>query len=222
MLGTLLIPVTFMRAKTFPQTRRPFFDVAVLRHSTFTLFSVGQFFGFAGMYIPFYYVGTYAIAKGITDVNLAFYLLAVMNASSTFGRILPNFFADKVGVLNVAVPFTAMTSVLGYCWLAVDSKAGVIVFCLLYGFFSGSYVSMQAPAIATISPDMSLVGTHMGMSFEASAFGLLMGTPVAGQLLTDMDWTGPAIWCGTMNAIATICIFAARMEKSRWKVWVKA
>lgn len=221
MLGTLMIPITVMRAKVFPSTRRPLFDFKVLREIPFDLFTLGEFFGFMGMYIPFYYISTYGIENRIVDANLGFYLLTILNAASVFGRIVPNFFADITGPLNISLPFIFFCSIIAFCWTSVSSTGQIIVFCIFYGFFSGTFVSITGPALATLSPDLSLVGTHMGMSFGFGALGLLIGNPVAGALLDSAGWIGPAMFCGAANVLAAVCILGARVKKAGWRVGVK-
>jgi MFS family permease len=222
MLGTLMIPIAVMRPKVYPAATRPFFDFKVLRKLPFDLFSFGTFFGFMGMYIPFYYMSTYSISHGIVDANLGFYLLTILNAASIFGRIVPNFFADKTGALNVMAPFSLFCGIIGYSWTSATSPAQVIVFCIFYGFFSGTLVSIIAPAVVTISPDLALVGTHMGMNFGFTGFGLLIGNPVAGVLLDKYGYIGPAMWCGSANVLAAIFILAARLRKTGFVLKVKA
>ncbi|KAL7940418.1 major facilitator superfamily domain-containing protein [Trichoderma barbatum] len=221
MLATLMIPITVMRAKSFPSMPRPWVDPKVLRNIPFVLFTVAEFFGFMGMYIPFYYISSYGAGKNIVDLNVAFYLLAIMNASSVFGRIVPNFFADTVGPLNISMPFCLVCAVIAFCWTSVSSVGGVIVFCISYGFFAGTFVSMAGPALASLSTDMSLVGTHIGMSFSFGALGLLVGNPVAGVLLDDASWIGPCSFCGTANILAALFIFAARTNKVGLRILVK-
>lgn len=80
---------------------------------------------------------------------------------------------------------------------------------------------MTGPSLATLSNDMSLFGTHMGMNFGISGLGLLVGNPVAGVLL-EKGWVAPAMFCGTANILAAIFIFAARINKAGWKLYVKA
>lgn len=80
---------------------------------------------------------------------------------------------------------------------------------------------MTGPALATLSNDMSLVGTHMGMNFGFGAFGLLIGNPVAGVLLDKEGWVAPAMFCGTANLLAAMFILAARVSKVGWKLKVK-
>lgn len=221
-LATLIIPIVCMRAKVFPAQKRPVIDFKVLREIPWDLFSIGSFFGFMGMYIPFYYISTYSFEKGFVDENLAFYLLTIINTGSIFGRIVPNFFADKIGPLNITAPWCLFCAIIAYSWLSISTLGQAIVFCLFYGFFSGTFVSICGPALVTLSPDLSLVGTHMGMSFTFCALGLLIGNPVAGVLLDKYGWIGPAMLCGTANMLAAIFVLWARVNKYGRKVTVKA
>jgi predicted MFS family arabinose efflux permease len=222
MLATLLIPIVVMKAKVFPSQRRPLFDFQVLRKLEYVLFCFGTFFAFMGMYIPFYYVSSFSISKGIVDANLGFYLLTILNAASIFGRIIPNFFADKTGALNIMTPWVFFCGIIAYSWTSATSAGQIIVLCIFYGFFSGTLVSIIAPAVVVISPDLSLVGTHMGMNFGFTAFGLLVGNPVAGVLLNHYGYIGPAMWCGTCGVLAGFFILAARISKTGLVLIVKA
>jgi predicted MFS family arabinose efflux permease len=222
MLATLLVPIIFMRAKVFPAKKRPLIDLKVLREIPWDLFSIGAFFGFAGMYIPFYYISTYSVEKGFVDENLAFYLLTIINTGSIFGRIIPSFFADTLGPLNITAPWCLFCGIIAFSWLSISSLGQAVVFCIFYGFFSGTFVSICGPALVTLSPDLSLVGTHMGMSFTFCAMGLLIGNPVAGVLLTKYGWIGPAMFCGTANVLAAVFVLAARVKKSGWGLSVRA
>lgn len=48
-----------------------------------------------GLFYPFFYCQVFARLHGVPE-NIAFYSLAIINAASVFGRVLPNFIADKV------------------------------------------------------------------------------------------------------------------------------
>lgn len=56
-----------------------------------------------GMYFPAFYIQLFARTHGIAG-NLSFYSLAFMNAASVFGRVLPNWAADRWGKLEVFLP----------------------------------------------------------------------------------------------------------------------
>lgn len=59
-------------------------------------------------------------------------------------------------------PFVLFSSIVAFSWTSIHSIGAIIMFCIAYGFFSGTFVSTTGPALATLSPDMALVGTHMG------------------------------------------------------------
>ena len=48
----------------------------------------------ASVYIPFFFVEDYGLKLKI-DADTSFYLLSVMKAVSLFGRLVPNWLADK-------------------------------------------------------------------------------------------------------------------------------
>ena len=50
---------------------------------------------------PFFYVQSYVLAYDIMSDSMSFYLLTILNACSTFGRLFPNILADYLGPLNV-------------------------------------------------------------------------------------------------------------------------
>ena len=69
------------------------FDLGAFRELPFTLFAFGVAMAFAGVYVPFFYISDYALSTGSFSRLEAFYLLIILNALSTFGRIIPNFLA---------------------------------------------------------------------------------------------------------------------------------
>ena len=88
MLVTLAVPLAFMRARIMPSTQRKFVELAAWREAPYALFGIAEFLGFMGLYIPFFYVQIYALERAIVDEDLGFYLLALLNAGSFFGRIV--------------------------------------------------------------------------------------------------------------------------------------
>ena len=146
--------------------------------------------------------------------NTAFYMLSIMNAASIFGRIIPNFIADKTGPLNIIIPGTIATCVLAFGWVGIHETAGLVVFCVLYGFFSGSFVSIPPTVVVTLSPNMGVVGTRMGMCFALGGLGLLVGTPVAGQLIRQEGFDAAIYFCGGVVALGSVFMTLARISKA--------
>ena len=223
-LGSLLISIAIMKQRTTPATKRRIFDLAAWKEAPYGLFGVGAFFGFLGLYIPFFYIIPYAVAKTGTSVSFAFYLVSILNASSFFGRIIPNYIADIVGPFNVLIPCMIMAGVLAFCWIAVHNVAGIVAFAIFYGFFSGTFVSLPASIIGSLSPDLKSVGARMGMLFSVAGFGVLIGSPIGGTILNivKMDYLHAQIFCGLTVLAGGLFIALARIAKVGPSLMAKA
>ncbi|KAI9871970.1 MAG: hypothetical protein M1830_002209 [Pleopsidium flavum] len=212
MLATLIVPLASMKMRVKPSMQRRIFEPAAWREAPYTLFALGTFFGFMGLYIPFFYVQIYSIKENILGEDFAFYLLALLNGGSFFGRIGPNFIADKTGPFNTFIPCSLVAAPLAFIWLGSKTPAGIIIFCLLYGFFSGTFVSLSSTVTITLCPSMSLIGVRIGMLFVPTAIGLLIGNPIAGAILPH-GWPALEVFCGVAVALATGFMVAARVKK---------
>ncbi|KAG9779526.1 MFS-type transporter dbaD [Exophiala dermatitidis] len=222
-LATVWFSVLVMKPRVMPKHKRHLTDLAAFKELPYTLFCIAMFFGFIGFYGPIYYIQTYAIQEHITTEHLAFYLLPILNAASVPGRIIPNFIADRTGPLNALIPCALMTAVLAFVWIAVKNLGGTIVFALLYGMFSGGFVSMPPVAIVSLTKDMHKLGTRMGQCFFISAFGLLVGTPVSGAILNNSGkWIGVQLFSAITICI-TGCLFVwARIDAVGYSVRKRA
>ncbi|WPG99108.1 Hypothetical protein R9X50_00191700 [Acrodontium crateriforme] len=196
-LATLLLPLSVMKPRVQPARRRAMFDFSAFKESAFLLFSGGLFLVFVGLYIPFFFMPTFAQLEIRANANLSFYLVAILNAGSFFGRLIPNILADKLGAWQVLLPVTLMTSVFGFIWIAIKDTPGVIALAIFYGFFSGAVISIPPSALVVISPNLAVVGTRMGMSFSLAGLGLLIGSPAGGAIIqTGAGFAGVAGFTG--------------------------
>ncbi|CAI6340511.1 unnamed protein product [Periconia digitata] len=223
-LGTLLVPNLCMRTRVLPPTKRNLVDLSAFRIPAYSLMNFGFFIGFMGLYMPLVYSQLYAIQSHITNPDLAFYLLAILNSASIFGRIIPNIISDITGPFNVVIPCTIMSAVICFCYIEARSSAGIIVLQAFYGFFSGCFVSIPATLVVHLSLDARhKIGTRMGQSFACVAIGLLVGTPIGGAILdTKSGFTGTWVYGGVLLLAAAATIAAARVCHKGWAVMVKA
>jgi predicted MFS family arabinose efflux permease len=223
-LATLLFPLTFMRLRTLPASRRALLDLPAFRQPSYTLTIMGFFTGFIGLYMPFFYTQIYALEKGIMGPGsqLPFYLLAIMNSTSTFGRIIPNLLSDTLGPFNVGIPCTAMSAVICFLLIVSNSSASIIVLIAFYGFFSGTFVSLPPTIFVQLSgKERSKIGARMGQGFAIVSVGMLVGTPIGGAIVDRHGFTAVWIFGGVMILVGASCLVAARWCFKGLKVLVK-
>ncbi|RFU76400.1 major facilitator superfamily domain, general substrate transporter [Trichoderma arundinaceum] len=214
-LATCAISIGVMRLRFQTQEKRALLQLSAFREAQYSLFCLACFLGFLGFYNFLVYVQPFAIETRIVDADLGFYLVAILNAASTFGRFGPNFVADYTGSLNILFPALTITAILAYCWAAVNSTSGIIALSALYGFFSGGFVSLIPVVMMTITQDLRQLGTRLGMCFALESIGLLIGTPIGGTILHQTgSYLGVQLFCGTCLAACAVILFSVRLLRS--------
>ncbi|KAI1618426.1 MFS transporter, MCP family, solute carrier family 16, member 10 [Exophiala viscosa] len=221
-VATISISISVMKPRLMPASKRKLVDLSAFKEPEYCFFVCAVFFGFIGFLVPLFYLGLYASSTGATSASFAFYLLPILNASSTFGRIAPNFLAGFTGPLNVYIPVALVAAVLIFAWCGITNFAGMIVFAVLYGFFSGGFVGLMTVSLVTLTPDLRTLGTRTGQAFFIASFGVLMGSPVAGAILNQTgSWVAVKCFAGTAVLMAMVFLVAARTTKVGWSLRVK-
>lgn len=204
-----------MKSKAPPRpTRSLIIDRSIFRDAPYVFFSLGLFFGMMGFYIVFYYIELLALARTSISPSLAGYLLVIINASSLPGRLIPGYYADKIGSINVQASVTFAGAVLTLCLLAIRTTAGVVVFSVLYGFMAGAFMGLPAAGIVSLSPDKSKIGTRLGMTLAFVGFGVLVSNPIAGAIVGESrNWVGLTVWCGVLLSASFASLAVSRVLK---------
>lgn len=207
MLATLLVSVAAMKPRLPPRKSGPLINTAALRDPAFAVWLFAVFFTFIGLYIPFFYVEKYALDIGVSP-DLAFYLLMIMNAGSVPGRLAPSALADKIGNLSVMIPAVVMSGIIILAWVKAEEQSGLVAISFFLGFASGSIQAILPANVASLCPDLSMLGTNMGMTMFASGLGLLIGSPVAGAILEKQSMAagGPTYWGALTFAGVTVIV----------------
>ncbi|VDC07103.1 unnamed protein product [Peniophora sp. CBMAI 1063] len=198
-------PAVTSRKRAPPNIRTLFTD------APYMLVIVGALFILWGLFYPYFYLQLYAVKHGV-DSNIAFYTIAILNAGSIPGRILPNLYARRIGVFNGVIACCFVCSVLLFALFGVTTAAGTIVFSIIYGFFSGAFLSMVTLGIGSLAKDESEIGLRVGLGFAIAAIGALTGNPIVGALLGDnFDWAKTIIFTAVSVMGGTAIVFAGRV-----------
>ncbi|KAL4260548.1 Proton-linked Monocarboxylate Transporter [Pleurotus pulmonarius] len=182
----------------------------ILTDIPFMLTSFGVFVITWGIFFPYFYIQLFAVLHGV-DPKIAFYSLAIMNAAGLPGRIFPGLLADRFGPFNIIVPVLLVNAALIFSLFGVSNEGGIVAFVVLYGAFSGAFVTLWAPCAAALAVHPNEVGIRFGVGYFMSAFGALIGTPINGALLGETFlWSKPIIFSGVSIFAGFVCIATAR------------
>ncbi|KAI4126979.1 MAG: hypothetical protein LQ347_004777 [Umbilicaria vellea] len=148
-VANLLIRSRLPRKKYEAASVLPAF--VVFKDPIFSLITLGIFLLEWGIFVPITYITSYAVYHGASSA-FGFQILALLNTGSVIGRALAGWLADMFGRLNMLILTVALCVIANLAlWLpAGDSKPLLIVFALLFGFASGSNLSLAPVCVGQL------------------------------------------------------------------------
>jgi MFS family permease len=201
----------FAVTSRMPPRKTNFFLPSAFTEARFMMLIAAAFCSFIGMYTPLFFLPTYAVTKGL-EPTLASYLLAIVNAASTFGRIIPGMLADRFGKLNVFAIGGLFTGILVFCMTTAVSTAGLVVYSIGFGFTSGTIISGASAALSICTDDFQKLGTYMGMGMAMASTASLLGPPVNGVLLDKYGgFLQPTIFSGVFSLAGAALALATKL-----------
>lgn len=136
-----------------------------------------------------------------------------MNAVGLPGRLICGLMADRLlGPVKIITPVCFIAGLCLYGWTAVNSLGSLLTFCVVYGFFSAGIQSLLPAACASLTTDLTKMGTRTGMCLSFVSFACLTGPPLAGALtqrdegrfLSAQIFGGSSFMCGSLLLVAAI------------------
>lgn len=116
---------------------------------------------------------------------------------------------------------TYLTSIIVLAlWIPDHSNAPTIVFSALFGFTSGTFVSMVPAIVAQVTKDIRTIGVRNGSNFFIISLAALTGNPIAGALVSRDGgaYLYLQIFCGLTMFLGSTFFLVARMVQVGW-VW---
>lgn len=199
-------------------TRGKLFLWTAFKEPRFVMLSASLFLVFFGCYTPFFYLPTFAVKQGM-DESTTGSLLAIANATSVFGRIVPGILADKFGKINTFAIGSILTGVAVFCMITAHTNAELMVYAACLGIVAGTTISGASAAFSTCPRDLRDVGTYIGMGMAIAGSGALVGPPVNGAIInTHGGYVAVCIFSGGMTVLGGVIAFVckATTEEGLW------
>ncbi len=220
MLAIQAVTLAFTKPRLPPRKSGALVEWSAFKELPYTLFSIGMFLNFWGLYFAFYYIGSFGRnILGISETDSINDLL-ILNGVGLIGRLVPAHLADRFfGPLNTLIPFVFVSGLLLYCWAAVSSKGGLVGFAVIYGLFAAGIQSLFPATLSSLTTDLKKAGVRMGMVFSVISFACLTGPPLAGALIQrkDGDYLYAQMFAGTVLMAGCATLVAARVAKKGWR-----
>ncbi|KXT09799.1 hypothetical protein AC579_6554 [Pseudocercospora musae] len=209
-----------------------FIDSSAFRNRAFAWLCAAISCLFFGFYAVFFNLEEWAVSEGFgyrkaiqvganaglpskkpDDALETFWLLAIMNSSSTIGRIGSAWLCDHFGALNVHTVVTFVASLLVLIlWTMANTLNSAIAFVVLFGAFSGAVIGLPPASVADILGKLDpakqkKLGQWTGMMYSCSAVFALTGPVIAGHLVTEYStFITVQCWSGACMFMSACCM----------------
>lgn len=200
-----------------PRKGGPIVEWGAFRDPTYLLFSIGMFLTFWGLYVAFFYIGSFAREIINVDQATSISLLLIMNGTGAPARIIPNILADRyTGPVNLLIPAILLSSIILFCWIIVTQTSNLYAFSVFYGIFSASLQSLFPASLTSMTVDLTKIGVRTGMVLTIVSFAALTGSPIAGALVQRGDGSYLYAQCFAAASMAAggILVTMARIRKT--------
>lgn len=211
-------------------------DLRIFRSNrSYLLLTLGIYFMEWALFVPITYLTTFATSTGALSPAFSYQLIAIMNAGSCLGRWAPGYIADKLGRFNSMIAALAVcTATTITLWLpasiltphtaaeATTIKALSIVYAVIFGFASGSNISLTPVCVGQLC-DTNEYGRYYATCYTIVSFGTLTGIPIAGSLISAAGghYWGVVVWTGLCYIVSLGCFIWSRACRVGWKLPVK-
>ncbi|KAF2144659.1 uncharacterized protein K452DRAFT_145203 [Aplosporella prunicola CBS 121167] len=212
-------------------SKRVWVDTAAFKYKPFRWLAAAIAFLFLGFYCIFFNLEEWAANKGfghktgmhpqspsedsssiLTPGIATYYMLAIMNAVSTLGRIGSAWLSDHYGAIRVHAVVTFVASLLTlFLWTFAPSFPGAICFIVFFGIFSGAVIGLPPASMAYIlgkSPQQQArLGQWTGMMYTSAGIPSLIGPVIAGHLISNYNnYITVQLWSGTCLLLSAGCM----------------
>ncbi|KAI9806405.1 MAG: hypothetical protein M1833_003592 [Piccolia ochrophora] len=226
-LGFIFVVLTgvanlLIRSRLAPETGASAWpDLRIFRNAVFALTTAGVFLVEWGLFIPLGYITSYTLAQHDVAPAFAYQLLAILNAASFFGRWVPGYVADRLGRFNTMIVTVALCVVATFAlWLpARGSVALLVAYAVLFGFASGSNISLTAVCVGQLCKTENY-GRYYATCYTIVSFGTLTGIPAAGAIVSAEGgaYRGLILFTGMCYVGGLAMFLAARILAVGWRV----
>lgn len=197
------------------------FDWSALKDLRYTFLIAGVFLLELGLLDGVTYLTSYCLAQGMSS-SKAYLMLTLYNVTGIPGRWASGVAADKFGRFNTMIGFALMATIVIFAiWLPFGHSYGaMVVFTLVYGFFTGTVMSLTPVCCGQICKTKDY-GKRYGMLYLFCSFAVLFGVPVSGLLINGDNYDGLVALCGAAYFGAFLFLVAARYACVGFKVVCK-
>lgn len=168
-LACLTICNILARPRLPPRRTGPILELAAFTEIPYTLFAIGMFLIFWGVYFAFYYLSSFGVAIINIPQKESINLFLILNGVGIIGRTMPAYVANHyTGPMNILLLVTIGSIICAYAMIGVTSRGGLYAWAVVYGVVGNALQGMFPVVLSSLTTDLKKAGVRMGMIFVSA------------------------------------------------------
>lgn len=152
-----------------PRTTGPIIELAAFKEMQYTLFTIGIFLAFWGVYFAFYYLSSFGVDIIHIPQSESLNMILILSGVGIIGRTAPVYVADRfTGPMNTLILVTIAAIICTYGMIAVTTREGLYAWAVVYGVVGNAVQAMFPATLSSLTTDLQKAGVRMGMVFVSA------------------------------------------------------
>lgn len=212
------------RIPVSPRTNHRAFDLTFLTNKTFLICQLGNILQGLGYFIPSIYLPTYAKSLGASNFVSALTLI-LTNIAAVVGCVGMGWIVDRWHITTCILVSTIGSTLSVFLLWGFSTKLSLLlVFCVMYGFFAGSYSTSYPGIMKAVSKSHQTSDSTMVFAMLAAGRGignvvcgpiteaLIMVGDVGGTGLYASEYGPLVLFTGVSAALGGISVIGRKMQ----------
>ncbi|TMS37077.1 hypothetical protein L596_004090 [Steinernema carpocapsae] len=155
-------------------------DLNLLKEPIMMLLTISNILGMLGFYVPFMFIISMAVEKGVGASDAAL-LLSIIGITNTFGRVIFGWVADRgwMSALNITNISLLSCGILTCLCPYLPGFAGLAGYAVLFGFIISAYICLTSIVLSDLL-GLERLTNSFGLLVVGRGIASLLGTPIAG------------------------------------------
>lgn len=174
-LFTATAPLYFFLKPRLPvsqTTNHRSFDLSFLTNKTFLLLQLGNVLEGFGYFVPSIYLPTYAKSLGASN-SVSALTLILINVAAVVGCVVMGWMTDRWHITTcIFVSTLGSTLSVFLVWGFSTQLSLLLVFCVIYGLFAGSYTTTYPGIMRAVSKSQQTADSTMVFAVLAAGRGI--------------------------------------------------
>lgn len=230
-IGFIFIPMVifsycFAKPRFPPEPRKATENIArinfkVLKSKNFWILNLSWFTFMLSLFPGLFYIDLFCVRANVA-YSLQQYCVAIINGCAIVFRIIPGFYADKIGRINIIIPSLFLSGIFPLVlWIPAKGTAMTATFVVCWAAATGPPVALFPAVVGQLFQNTGELYSYLTFFYLLASVSSLIGPVIAGSFIprgtvnNTEGFSKLAIFCGVLCLVSTFFMLFLRFRLTK-------